>query len=154
MPERLYRITEKLKERNRFTIRNLNMKDLKNEIQLFKKVYSGAWEKNWGFAPLIEEEIDHLAKDLKQILDPDMVFFAFVGDEMVGFSLTLPDINQALKKVDGRLLPFGIFKLLYHSKKIDQARVLLLGVLEKYRNLGIDGVLYMETFKTGIQKRI
>ena len=152
MPERLYRITEKLKERNRFTIRNLNMKDLKNEIQLFKKVYSGAWEKNWGFAPLIEEEIDHLAKDLKQILDPDMVFFAFVGDEMVGFSLTLPDINQALKKVDGRLLPFGIFKLLYHSKKIDQARVLLLGVLEKYRNLGIDGVLYMETFKTGIKK--
>ena len=154
MPERLYRITEKLKARNRFTIRNLNMKNLDSEIRLFKKVYSEAWEKNWGYVPMIEEEIDHMAKELKQILDPDLVFFAFVGDEMAGFSLTLPDINQALKKINGRLFPFGLFKLLYHSKKIDQARVLLLGVLEKYRHLGIDGALYMETFKTGVKKGI
>ncbi|MEJ5376325.1 MAG: N-acetyltransferase [bacterium] len=152
MPERLYKLAEKLKEKNRFTVRKLRMKELKQEILRFKSVYESAWERNWGFVPMTEAEIDHMASELKKILDPDLVFFVEVEDKIVGFSLTLPDVNQALKKVNGRLFPTGFIKLMYHFKKIDQVRVLLLGVAQGYRRKGIDAVLYLETFKEGIKK--
>ncbi len=152
MPERLYRIVERAKERGKFQLRKLNLKDLKGEILRFKEVYNAAWEKNWGFIPMTEAEIDHMASELKKIIDPDLVFFAEVDGRIVGFSLTLPDINQALKRINGRLFPFGLLKLLYYSRKIDQVRVLILGVTEGYRKAGIDAALYLETFKEGIRK--
>jgi|YNPBryantNP2012_1023418.scaffolds.fasta_scaffold14806_2 hypothetical protein len=152
MPQRLYRIVEKAKERGKFRLRKLDFKDLKGEILRFKEVYNAAWEKNWGFVPMTDAEIDHMASELKQILDPDLVFFAEVNGRIVGFSLTLPDINQALKRVNGRLFPLGLFKLLYYSRKIDQVRVLILGVVEGYRKMGIDAALYLETFKEGVRK--
>lgn len=152
MPERLYRLAEKLKEKNHFKIRKLRMAELKEEILRFKSVYESAWEHNWGFVPMTEAEIDHMASELKRILDPDLVFFVEVDGKIVGFSLTLPDVNQALKKVNGRLFPTGFIKLMYHFKKIDQVRVLLLGVAQGYRRKGIDAVLYLETFKEGIKK--
>jgi hypothetical protein len=152
MPERLQRIAEKVKARGKFRIRKVNMKDLRGEIERFKEVYNAAWEKNWGFVPMTEAEIDHMASELKQIIDPDLVFFVEVEDRMVGFSLSLPDMNQALKRINGRLLPLGLFKLLYYFKKIDQLRVLILGVTEGYRKMGIDGILYLETAKEGIRK--
>jgi ribosomal protein S18 acetylase RimI-like enzyme len=89
---------------------------------------------------------------LKQILDPDLAFFVEAQGQIVGFSLTLPDINQALKRINGRLFPFGLLKLLYYSKKINQVRVLLLGVAKAYRKKGIDAILYLETFKEGFKK--
>lgn len=152
MPERLYRLADKIKKRGRFEVRKIRMKELDEEILRFKAVYESAWERNWGFVPMTEAEIDHMARELKKILDPDLVFFAELDDKIVGFSLTLPDINQALKKINGRLLPFGFLKLLYQFRKIDQVRVLLLGVAQGYRRIGIDGVLYLETFKEGIKK--
>jgi len=152
MPERLYKLAEKLKEKNRFKVRKLKMAELKEEILRFKSVYEAAWERNWGFVPMTEAEIDHMASELKRILDPDLVFFVEVDDKIVGFSLTLPDVNQALKKVNGRLFPTGFIKLMYHFKKIDQVRVLLLGVAQGYRRKGIDAVLYLETFKEGVKK--
>lgn len=152
MPERLYRIAQKVQKKGRFRIRKVNMKDLRGEIERFKEVYNAAWEENWGFVPMTEAEIDHMASELKQILDPDLVLFVEVEDHMVGFALALPDINQALKRINGRLFPIGLFKLLYYTKRIDQLRVLILGVTEKYRKLGIDGLLYMEIFKEGIRK--
>jgi GNAT superfamily N-acetyltransferase len=152
MPERLYRIADKIKERRKLRIRKLDMKNLHEEIRKFKAVYESAWEKNWGFVPMTEAEIDHMAKELKQILDPDLVYFVEVEERIVGFSLALPDINQALKRINGRLFPFGLLKLLYYSKKINQVRVLLLGVAPGYRKLGIDGVLYLESFREGTKK--
>jgi hypothetical protein len=152
MPERVYRIAEKVRKRGRFRIRKVNMKDLRGEMDRFKRVYNEAWEKNWGFVPMTEEEIDHMARELKQILDPDLIFFVETEERIVGFSLTLPDINQVLKKLNGRLFPLGIFKLLYYSRKIDQLRVLILGVNEGYRKMGVDVLLYVETFREGLRK--
>jgi GNAT superfamily N-acetyltransferase len=152
MPERLYRLADKIKEKGRFQVRKLRMAELKEEILRFKSVYESAWERNWGFVPMTEAEIDHMAAELKRILDPDLVFFVEIGGKIVGFSLTLPDVNQALKRVNGRLFPFGFMKLMYHFRRIDQVRVLLLGVAQGYRRMGIDAVLYMETFKEGIKK--
>ncbi len=152
MPERLYRIADKIRERGKFRVRKLDMRNLREEILRFKAVYESAWERNWGFVPMTEAEIDHMAKELKQILDPDLVFFVETEGRIVGFSLTLPDINQALRRINGRLFPLGLLKLLYYSRKINQVRVLLLGVAPGYRKLGIDGVLYLETFREGTKK--
>ncbi len=152
IPERLVRVAERVKQRKDVRIRKINMKDFPQELRRFKDVYNAAWEKNWGFIPMTEAEVDHMASELKQILDPDLIYFAEVNGRIVGFSVALPDINQALKRVNGRLLPLGLFKLLYYSRKIDQVRVLVLGVIPGYRHMGIDGLLYLESFREGIRK--
>jgi hypothetical protein len=64
----------------------------------------------------------------------------------------VPDINQALKKINGRLFPFGIFKLLYHARKINRLRVIIMGVIKEYRHKGIDSVFYLDTYQKGIAK--
>jgi GNAT superfamily N-acetyltransferase len=152
IPERLVRMAEKVKQRKNVRIRKINMKDFPREVRRFKDVYDSAWERNWGFIPMTEAEVDHMASDLKQLLDPDLVLFAEVDGHIVGFSLALPDINQALRRVNGRLFPLGLLKLLYYSRKIDQVRVPILGVIPGYRHMGIDGLLYLESFREGIRK--
>ncbi len=145
-------ILEKIRERNGIRLRTLNMKDFAAEIQRVKEVYNLAWSRNWGFVPFTEEEIDHLACQLKKILDPDLVLFAEIGDRPIGFSMALPDINQALKKINGRLFPFGLFKLLWHSRKIDSVRVLTMGVIPEYQNKGIAAMFNVEMFRNGVKK--
>lgn len=152
IPERVVKVVERIKTRTNVTFRNINKNDLKNEIEKVKYVYNHAWEKNWGFVPLTDHEIDHIAKELEQIIDPDIVFFAEVDGRPVGFSLAAPDINQALKKLNGRLFPFGIFKLLYHAKKVNRVRVIIMGVISEYRSKGIDSVFYLDTYRKGIEK--
>ena len=151
LPEKLTRLSSKILERlnnKGITIRKPNMKDFSSEIKRVFKVYNKAWEKNWGFVPFTEEEFQHTANDMKLALDPDFLLIAEHDGEPIGFSLSLPDMNQAFKKVKrGRLLPFGIFKLLYQKRKINRMRVLTLGIVEKYRKLGIDAYFYMKAFE-------
>ena len=94
----------------------------------FLEVYNAAWEHNWGFVPLTEEEVRHYAKDLKPVLDENWAMIAETRDgEVVGAALTLPDFNQVLAHLNGRLLPFGWAKALYWRRKIDRVRVFALG---------------------------
>jgi hypothetical protein len=127
------------------------MKKLREELELLKGIYNDAWSKNWGFVPMTEAEFDHLAKELKQIVNPELAIFAYIDGEPAGFSLALPDINQALLKINGRLFPTGLFKLLWYSRKIDMLRVLIMGMKKKYRNMGIDAVFYYETYTRGVR---
>jgi GNAT superfamily N-acetyltransferase len=152
IPERVVKVVERIKNRGDVTFRNINKKSFKREVEKVKYVYNHAWEKNWGFVPLTDHEIDHIASELKPIVDPGIVFFAEKDGKPVGFSLAAPDINQALKKINGRLFPFGIFKLLYHSRKINRMRVIIMGVIKEYRSKGIDSVFYLETYRKGIKK--
>lgn len=152
MPERIVRVVERKKERCDFTFRPINKKDIKNELKRVKQIYNNAWEKNWGFVPMTDEEFDHTADELIQIVDEDIVLFAELDGKPVGFSLACPDINQALQKINGRLFPFGLFKLLYHARKINRIRVIIMGVLPEYRNRGIDAIFYVETYKKAIKK--
>jgi len=124
-------------------IRPIDMKNFKQEVSTIKKVYNAAWDKNWGFVPATDKEFDHVAADMKMIMDPRLCFVAIHEDKVIGFSLAIPDINQAFRKVKrGRLLPLGIFKLLWHKRKIDFIRVITLGVLEEYRKLGVEACFY------------
>jgi GNAT superfamily N-acetyltransferase len=152
IPERLAKGAELAKKRYKFTIRKVNMKDYDNEVKRVQAIYNSAWEKNWGAVPFTDEEFKHLAKDLKLIVNPDLVFMAEVDGKVVGVSLALPDLNQALIKIkNGKLLPFGIVKLLRHRRKIDMIRLAIMGVLKEYRNMGIETCLIHETYANGLK---
>lgn len=147
--ERLIRTAELIRKRTKITIRTLDMKNFWDEVDKIMEVYNSAWLKNWGFVPMTKEEIKHLAKDLKMIVNPEIFLIAEADGKPVGFSMALPDANQAIKLADGRLFPFGIIKMMRELKKIKTLRVLSMGVIPEYRNRGIDAVFYYETFKRG-----
>jgi GNAT superfamily N-acetyltransferase len=144
VPERLARGTELIRERQGITIRPLNMKDFEGDVELIKRLYNSAWEKNWGFVPMTDHEIDHLAKQFKPVVNPDLVPFAMKDGKAIGFGLVLPDFNQVLRtNRNGRIFPAAL-QLLWaiKRKKIRRCRILLLGVLPEYRGKGIDAMLY------------
>ena len=146
------RLEERLKTKG-VIIRKANLKKIKEEIKMLMVVYNGAWEKNWGFIPPTEAEVTHLAKELKLILDEDFVYFAEKDGEPIGFALALPNYNQIFKSFrKGRLFPFNVVKLFTQKKKINQLRILALGVLEPYRRMGIEGIFYAKIIQRGIEK--
>ncbi len=143
----LERLEERLK-RSGIVLRQINLKDFKNEAEKIREVYNKAWDKNLGFVPMTEDEFNYAAKDLKMIVDPRFAILAEKDNKVIGFALGVPDINQILIKIrKGRLLPTGIFKLLFGMKKINLLRVLMLGVLDSYRKLGIEACLYGRIIK-------
>ena len=152
MPERFIRAIDLIKRRHNFTIRTLDIKNMKKEIKIAFEIYNKAWEKNWGFVPMTKAEFEYTAKNIANIIDPDFVFIVEKDEKPVAFSLTVPDFNQALKKINGRLFPFGLFKLLYYSKRINQVRVITLGIIEGYKRMGIDVLLYYKAIETGLKK--
>ncbi len=142
VPERIAGTAELLGRRRGITLRALNIKRFAAEVDLIKGLYNEAWEKNWGFVPLTEAEIDHLAKQLKPIVVPDLVCFAERAGKVIGFAVALPDLNVALKtNPSGRFFP-GILKVLWAARKITRLRVLLLGALKEYRATGVDALMY------------
>lgn len=135
-------LQERLK-RNSVVVRKIDMKNFKAEAHGLKEVYNKAWDSNTGFVPMTDHEFDHMAKDLKMILDPDFCLVAEQNGELIGFALAIPDINPILKTIKkGRLFPFGIFKLLRMKKKIKGIRIMILGVVDGYRKMGIEACLY------------
>lgn len=150
-PQRLQNsipLLEKKFEKNGIRIRPINMKKFDQDVASTLQVYNKAWSKNLGFAPMSEKEFLHAGKDMKMIIDPNLVLLAEKDGEAVGFSLTLPDINQILISINrGRLFPTGIFKLLFQKSKITSVRILALGVVEEYRKLGIDAYFYAKAFE-------
>jgi GNAT superfamily N-acetyltransferase len=144
VPERLARGTELIRQRQGLTLRPLNMKDFEGEVERIKELYNKAWEKNWGFVPMTEHEIDHLAEQFKPVVIPELVPMAEKDGKLVGFGIALPDLNVVFRKNrSGRLFPV-VLKLLWalKMKRIRRARILLLGLLPEFRNKGIDAVLY------------
>jgi GNAT superfamily N-acetyltransferase len=143
--ERQQRILERLKARADVQIRTMRMDDFDAEVGRFFEVYHSAWARNWGFAPMSEAEIKHLAKNLKQILDPELVLIAESKGKPVGAALILPDANEAMRKVrSGRLLPLGWQTLLRGMKKTTGARIFALGVRADQQSRALGPLLYGE----------
>jgi GNAT superfamily N-acetyltransferase len=145
IPEKLVRVAELVSKRYGIKLRKVNMKDIEGEIARVKVLYNRIWEKNWGFVPMTDAEFDHMAAGLKQIADPDLVFFAEKDDEPVGFSLSLPDVCETLLRMNGRMFPFGWLIWLLGKKKIKAFRVMAMGVLKEYRGKGFDSLFYLKT---------
>ncbi len=152
--DRMKRFVEKVESREDTVIRTINMKDFKNEVERIKEIYNEAWLDNWGFVPYTDAEIDKLAKDLKMIVDPNLVLFAEVNGEPAGFLIAFRDIHEILIDLKGKLFPFGIIKLLLGMKKIKNMRVVTLGVKHKFRRRGFDVALYYNVIKNAIRMGI
>jgi GNAT superfamily N-acetyltransferase len=150
-------VAEKIENRllsKGITIRKVSKKTLEKDAAEIKEIYNHAWEKNWGFIPFTEAEFDHLKEDMMQILDPDFNYVAELnGNTPVGFSITIPDINEILiKNKRGRLFPFGIFRLLFGKNKTKTMRVLALGVLPEYRRMGIEAIFFAKNIREAEKK--
>ncbi len=129
-------------------IRNMRKRDMAAEVRRFMDVYNEAWGDNWGFVPITDAEVKFQAKNLKQVLDEDWAYMAEKDGEVVGAALTLPDVNQVMAKMDGRLLPFGWARFLIGKRKVDQCRVFALGVKHDYRHSGVAAGLYLKHLET------
>jgi len=152
--DRLERITERLKKRDpQLHVRPINLRRFNEELKIVKEIYNQAWSKNWGFVPMTDEEINLMAKDLKPLVVSDLVLFAYWGEEPVGFSVAIPDYYEVLKHLNGKIGLLGALKFLYYSKKITKVRVMLLGVKHAFQKKGVEGLLYVETFRNGIKKK-
>ena len=158
LPERLLRVTEKVKERRGIRARPIDMRHFDEEVQRVKKIYNSAWSKNWGFVPLTDREIEHIAVQLRQILDPDLCCFIEKDGEPIGFALILPDLNKPLLKAYPRPdVPewWTMLKLVWYWKVrriVDTARAYAGGVIEPYRGVGADAVMAAEVGKALLRK--
>jgi GNAT superfamily N-acetyltransferase len=142
----IWTMAERVESKHGITVRPMRKKDIEAEIDRFLEVYNAAWERNWGFSPLTEREVRHYARTLKPLLDEHWAFIAEKDGETVGAALSLPDYNQVLKRMNGRLLPFGWAKFLWHRRKIDRVRVFALGVRREWQHAGVAARFYQLHF--------
>lgn len=146
LPAKVYRIAA-IAEKSGITTRPLDKKNFISDMLAFREVYNSAWENNWGFIPLSEDELFYSAKRLKQIIVPEFTILAFNADKPIGFLGAIPDYNLVLRHMGGKFNPFTIAKALYYTKKIDSLRLLLLGVKKEFRNKGVDALMFVEGAK-------
>jgi GNAT superfamily N-acetyltransferase len=144
----IHAAAEKSANERGVVIRNMNKSDLEAEITRFMEVYNEAWGPNWGFVPITKEEVAFQARNIKPILREEWAMIAEKDGEIVGAALTLPDINQVIKRMNGRLLPFGWLKFLRGRSRIDAVRVFALGVKPDYQHWGVAAALYVRHIET------
>jgi hypothetical protein len=152
LPARLNRIVSKVYDKEKdLVVRNLDKKRFDADLDAVRTIYNEAWERNWGFVPMTDKEIAHMAKKLKPLVEPRIINLAFVGDEPVGFAMGLPDYNNVLKILNGTIAnPVRTIKALVAGKRIRSGRCLTLGVREKFRKRGIEATLFAMTWQGGI----
>ena len=145
MPDKITRIASRIEKSKKVTYRFINKKKWNDEVQLMLGIYNKAWQKNWGFIPMTNKEFIHTANDLKNVVDENLIMFVLVDGVEAGFIVCLPDYNQVFKKIpSGKLLPTGIFKLLRAKKYVKRVRVITLGVMQEYRKMGLETLLYQK----------
>jgi GNAT superfamily N-acetyltransferase len=156
IPEKPARIVEKLRQREGLVVRPVNLKDFDGEVRRLKEIYNAAWEKNWGFVPMTDRELEQMARDLRSIIVPELCMIVELKGEAIAMSITVPDANVALKAVNGRLttfgIPIGLVKMATQLKKIHRLRTIALGIKPGYRRRGIDGLITFETMKRGLER--
>ncbi len=154
---RLRRLAVALKKRRGVVLRHGNLRDIAGEGRKLREIYNQAWQDNWGFVPFTEMEFEFMTRELKPILVPELVWLAEMEGEPVGFILCVPDINAALRKINGRLttfgFPIGLAKLLYHKSRLKTVRLVALGVVPKYRRHGIAEMLVLHIIEEAMIKR-
>jgi hypothetical protein len=148
------KLEKRLSERG-ITIRKINMKKYKEELDNFLPIYNNSWSENTGFVPMTDAEIKQIASDLKPIIDPDFIYFAEKDGIPIGAAITIPNVNEILINIKrGRLFPTGALKILFGLKKIKSVRIFALGTLKEYRRLGIDVCFYVKNIVTAREKGI
>ena len=144
VPERLARATEVMGKRLGVTLRPLDMSRFLEEVQIVRRLFNESWSTNWGYIPLTQRELEHLAKQFRPVVNPDLIPIAEIDGRPIGFGLAIPNLNQVLRdNRSGRLFPAAI-ELLWKLKRrrITRVRIAMLGVIPEFRGKGIDAMLY------------
>ena len=151
LPEFVERQAARALESGRMQFRDLDPGKFDREVAACWEIYNDAWERNWGFVPMSRAEFEHMAKDMKHLLWPQLAFMASVNGEPAGFMLAVPDYNVALaKNRNGRLFPLGLWRLLRGRRTIRTARVMALGVKKAYRSRSILALFTHEVMRRGL----
>jgi len=145
-------VVRRLRSSNAYTFRKVTRKGIRQDALDIAKIYNEGWKNNWGFVPWTDNEMTHMATDLGRFADLDMVIFVEHRGRTVGFACAIPDFNQVLIRMNGRVLPFGLFKFLAGRHKITGVRALVFGVVPEYMHTGLAYLLYDEFEKTIIAK--
>lgn len=151
MPERL-RSARALAEAGGTVIRPVDLSRFDHELARIHAIHSRAWAENWGAVPLTWQEVRDLGQRLRPVVDPDLVFLAEKAGQPIGVMVSVPDVNQALRHLNGRLFPLGFLRFARYLRRIDALRVLIMGVLAEHRHEGIDAALYAATMEAGLAK--
>jgi GNAT superfamily N-acetyltransferase len=142
----LPKIAERAHSRYGITIRKMERRHLRREMDEFAKVYNAAWSNNWGFVPYSKADLDAYAIDMQLVYSREWFMIAEQDSKTIAMAITIPDINQIYKKMKGRLLPLGWLYYLMRGRIIDRVRVGFLGVLPEYQHTGVAAALYLEHF--------
>jgi len=149
IPDRIMKLTDRIAERYSVTVRPVDMSRYDQEVETFLALSNSSIIDNWGYSPVTEAEADAMARDLKQVIQPKGVVFAEdAAGRPIGFAIALPDINQLIKNLNGRLLPFGWLRLLWGIPRLRSYRMFALGVIPEYHGLGIDSLIYRALYES------
>jgi GNAT superfamily N-acetyltransferase len=149
----LPKIAERAHTRYGITIRRMERRHLRREMDEFAKVYNAAWSNNWGFVPYSKADLDAYAIDMQLVYSRDWFMIAEQDSKTIAMAITIPDIHQVYKKMNGRVLPLGWLYYLMRGRIIDRVRVGFLGVLPEYQHTGVAAALYLEHFNTAGRTR-
>jgi GNAT superfamily N-acetyltransferase len=142
----LFRLAEEASTKHGVQLRKMTRRGLRRDLDEFAEVYNSAWAENWDFVPFSEDDLDAYALELQSVFDRDWFMVAEKDGEAIAVAITIPDMNQVLRKMRGRLLPFGWLHYLRRYKTIDRVRVGFLGVKPEYQHTGVAAQLYVEHF--------
>jgi hypothetical protein len=145
VPERIATIMERARKRSPFKLRLIDPRHFRRDLEVVKTIYNGAWEKNWGFVPMTSEEMDAAAEGMKPFYDPALIVIAELDGKPAGIGLTVPNVNEVLKRLNGKMTPWGLVKFLWYKRKIKGCRSLLGGCLPEYRKSGLIAEIFHET---------
>jgi len=142
----IFELAEQCETKHGVKLRHMRRRDLAKEIEVFGEVYNAAWKRNWGFVPYSEADLKHYAEELQLVFDKHWFMLAEKDGETIGIAITVPDINQVLKKMNGRILPLGWWYFLRRASIMDRVRVGFLGVKPEYQHTGTAARFYVEHF--------
>jgi GNAT superfamily N-acetyltransferase len=152
LSEKMQRVHKNRLATQNITIRTPDLKKFNSEIRIFHEIYNNAFINHWGFSPMSWEDFQFLAKDLKTILDKEMILIAELNTKPIGFLLALPNLNDVLVRIkNGKLFPFGFMKLLLMKSDIKSLRVITVAVLQEFQHLGIGSLFYPEIARRAVQ---
>ncbi len=144
-------VVKQVKNKLPVTLRSVDLKHVKEETNRIKMIYNQGWQDNWGFVPWTDKEMDHMADKLKILADPDLIILAESKGKPVGFAFGLPNFNEVLQKLNGRLFPFGFIKFLIYKKKIKGFRAIVFGLVKEFHNTGLSYYLYSQLEKNALK---
>jgi hypothetical protein len=153
LPEWMDSLAGRIARKKGIHIRPFRRKDAEAEFALIREIYNDSWSANWGFVPLSVEEMRDIQKSVMAFADPDLAFFIYYEDEPAAVCVIFPDINPLLKRLNGRIGLLGLLKALLYSRKINGLRLLMFGVKEKYRQLGVPMLAFHHIYEVVRKKR-